>query len=32
MSKIPGIAAALLIYGGVMAFLVWMMVSYPIDH
>lgn len=32
MSKIPGIAAALLIYGGVMAFIVWAMVTYPMEH
>lgn len=30
--RVVGIALALVIYGGVMCLIVWMMISYPIDH
>lgn len=32
MKKVPGIAAAILVYGGILSVIVWMMVTYPIDH
>lgn len=32
MKRALGIALCLLLYGGVICFVAWMMISYPIDH
>lgn len=32
MRNLAGIAAAILVYGGILSVLVWMMVTYPIEH